>query len=76
MIPNLSNLPQADPAILLRYRDRQYAVGEYSAILMNITQSKCYSTKEYVTILDEIGFEAGNYQDTIADCGFLTAVNK
>ena len=76
MNPDLMNLPQTDPAILLKYRDRQYTAAEYSALLMNITHGKCYSIKEYVTILDEIGFESGNYQDTISDRGFLTAAKK
>jgi trans-aconitate methyltransferase len=52
------------------------AVAEYSALLMNITQGKCYSIKEYVSILDELGFESGNYLDTISDRGFLTAVKN
>lgn len=49
-------------------------VVEYSALLMNITQGKCYSAAEYGKILRELGFLTGPYQDTIADRGFMTAV--
>ncbi len=51
-------------------------VAEYSALLMNITQGKCYSAAEYGTILTELGFAIGPYQDTIADRGFMTAVKR
>lgn len=49
-------------------------VAEYSALLMNITQGKCYTPREYGEILEELGFDVGPYQDTIADRGFMTAV--
>ena len=49
-------------------------VAEYSALLMNVTQGKCYTPAEYGEILSESGFEVGEYQDTIADRGFMTAV--
>ncbi len=52
------------------------AVAEYSALLMNITQGKCYSPAEYGQWLDEIGFETGSYHDTIGHRGFLTAVKR
>jgi hypothetical protein len=48
-------------------------VAEYSALLMNITQGKCYSPAEYAEILKGAGFEAGAYQDTVADRGFMFA---
>lgn len=51
-------------------------VAEYSALLMNITQGKCYSAREYGEILEDLGFEAGTYTDTIADRGYLTAIRK
>ena len=51
-------------------------VAEYSALLMNITQGKCYSPAEYGAILSELGFDVGAYRDTIADRGFLTAVRR
>ena len=51
-------------------------VAEYSALLANITQGKCYSAKEYGDILESLGFEIDPYQDTIADRGFMTAVKQ
>ena len=51
-------------------------VAEYSALLMNVTQGKCYTPAEYGTILAESGFEVGEYQGTIADRGFMTAVKR
>lgn len=49
-------------------------VAEYSALLMNITQGKCYTPGEYGAVLEELGFKVGPYQDTLADRGFMTAV--
>ncbi|TWU59104.1 Carminomycin 4-O-methyltransferase [Rubripirellula tenax] len=49
-------------------------VAEYSALLANITQGKCYSAKEYSEVLAPMGFQVGPYQDTIADRGYMTAV--
>ncbi|MDA7915983.1 methyltransferase [Verrucomicrobia bacterium] len=51
-------------------------VAEYSALLMNITQGKCYAPGEYGAILSDLNFEVGPYQDTLADRGFMTAVKK
>jgi len=51
-------------------------VAEYSALLMNITQGKCYSPAEYGSILKELGFVVGSYQDTIGDRGFMTATKS
>lgn len=51
-------------------------VAEYSALLANITQGKCYSPGEYGEIMAELGFEVGAYRDTIADRGFMTALKK
>ncbi|MFT4588944.1 MAG: putative O-methyltransferase YrrM [Candidatus Binatia bacterium] len=51
-------------------------VAEYSALIMNITQGKCYAPNEYGSILAELGFDVGPYQDTLADRGFMTAVRK
>lgn len=52
------------------------AVAEYSALLMNITQGKCYSCDEYTEILEELDFNVGPYEDTIANRGFMTAVKN
>jgi 2-polyprenyl-3-methyl-5-hydroxy-6-metoxy-1,4-benzoquinol methylase len=49
-------------------------VAEYSALLMNITQGKCYSVAEYEDMLEQAGFEPGSYQATTGDRGFLTAI--
>lgn len=48
-------------------------VAEYSALLMNITQGKCYSRDEYAEMLTDTGFKPGSYQDTIAGRGFMFA---
>ena len=51
-------------------------VAEYSALLMNITQGKCYCPNEYGLILKDLNFEVGPYQHTMADRGFVTAVKR
>lgn len=51
-------------------------VAEYSALLMNITQGKCYSMAEYAVVMEELDFEVAPYQDTIADRGFMTAIKN
>lgn len=52
------------------------AVAEYSALLMNITQGKCYSAAEYGEELAGAGFEPGDYQDTVGNRGFMTALRR
>ena len=51
-------------------------VAEYSALLMNITQGKCYTAKEYGDLVKPLGFQVANYEDTIADRGFMTAIKS
>ena len=51
-------------------------VAEYSALLMNITQGKCYTPREYGNILEELGFAVGPYEDTVGDRGFMTAIKR
>ena len=51
-------------------------MAEYSALLMNICQGKCYTPAEYGAVLAELNFEVGDYHDTIADRGFMTAVKR
>ena len=46
----------------------------YSALLMQVTQGKCYTPSEYGALLEEAGFRVGGYEDTLADRGFMTAV--
>ena len=50
--------------------------AEYSALLMNITQGKCYSAAEYSAMMKHHGFEPGDYHDTISKRGFMTAIRK
>ena len=50
--------------------------AEYSALLMCITQGKCYTHAEYANLLDAAGFDVGPYQDTVADRGYMTAVKR
>jgi predicted O-methyltransferase YrrM len=49
-------------------------VAEYSTLLMHTTQGRCYGVEEYRAWCREVGFIPGNYQDTRADRGVLTAV--
>jgi hypothetical protein len=49
-------------------------VAEYSSMLMNITQGKCYSHAEYSSLLQKLGYQIGAYHDTIGDRGYMTAV--
>lgn len=51
-------------------------VAEYSALLMNITQGKCYTPDEYGSLLESNDFSVGAYHDTIADRGFMTAIKR
>lgn len=51
-------------------------VAEYSALLMHSTQGKCYSTAEYAALCDEAGFIPGQYYDTVAARGYMTAVKR
>ncbi len=51
-------------------------VAEYSALLMHSTQGKCYSVAEYAELADAAGFTAGEYHDTAAARGYMTAVKR
>ena len=51
-------------------------VAEYSALLMHSTQGKCYSAAEYAELADAAGFTPGEYHDTAAARGFMTAVRR
>ncbi len=51
-------------------------VAEYSALLMSITQGKCYSAAEYGELMKPFGFELKKYHATVAGRGFLTAIKK
>ncbi len=51
-------------------------VLEYSALLMNISQAKCYSSEEYGTVLQKLVYQIGACHDTTGDRGFLTAAKS
>jgi 3-hydroxy-5-methyl-1-naphthoate 3-O-methyltransferase len=48
-------------------------VAAYSALLMNITEGKCYSVKEMEDLLTEAGFREVKYQPTVVDRSFMIA---
>ena len=48
-------------------------VAEYSALLMNITEGKCYSLAEMRVYLDGAGFEWVEYQPTAVGRGYVLA---
>jgi len=48
-------------------------VAAYSALLMNITEGKCYSEKEMEDLLKNAGFENVQYSPTVADRSIITA---
>lgn len=61
-------------AIINEAKDGPLPVAEYSALLMNITQGKCYSVGEYNEMLTQHGFEMQQHQNTVGDRGFVTAI--
>jgi len=48
-------------------------VAKYSALLMSVTEGKCYSVAEMATLLGEAGFRDCHYEPTVADRSFITA---
>ncbi len=48
-------------------------VAEYSALLMTITEGKCYSEKEMAQFLAEAGFADFRHAPTAADRSVITA---
>jgi hypothetical protein len=48
-------------------------VAEYSALLMQITEGKCYSLGEMRTYLNDAGFEWLDHQTTAVARGFVLA---
>jgi SAM-dependent methyltransferase len=48
-------------------------VAKYSALLMSVTEGKCYSTREMETLLSEAGFSDYHYEPTVADRSFIAA---
>jgi len=51
-------------------------VAEYSALLMHITQGKCYTPAEYGGVLLSLDLQPDPFVETIADRGFITAVKR
>lgn len=49
-------------------------VAEYSSLLMNITQGKCYSVTEYAEMLAPLKLRVTRTADTAGDRGFVLAV--
>lgn len=48
-------------------------VAEYSALLMSVTEGKCYSTAEMEMLLGEAGFVDFRFMPTVADRSVITA---
>ncbi len=48
-------------------------IAEYSALLMNITEGKCYSIGEYRIFLSELGFDWIEHKPTAVGRGFIVA---
>jgi SAM-dependent methyltransferase len=48
-------------------------VAKYSALLMNVTEGKCYSVAEMESLLGETGFGEVHYRPTVADRSIITA---
>jgi len=48
-------------------------VAEYSALLMNITEGKCYSVNEMRGYLSDAGFETIAQQNTVINRGYMLA---
>jgi predicted O-methyltransferase YrrM len=49
-------------------------IAEYSALLMNITEGKCYSTREMRNYLADAGFESQKHEPTAIGRGFIVGV--
>jgi predicted O-methyltransferase YrrM len=49
------------------------AVAKYSALLMAITEGRCYSIAEMESLLTEVGFRDMQYTRTVADRSVITA---
>jgi SAM-dependent methyltransferase len=56
-----------------REKTGPYPVAAYSALLMNITEGKCYSISEMETYLSELGFGEFQFFETAADRSVMTA---
>tara|TARA_R110002096_G_scaffold371455_14_gene564909 strand:- start:15599 stop:16636 length:1038 start_codon:yes stop_codon:yes gene_type:complete len=61
-------------ALLNEDKSGPIEVAEYSALLMNVTQGKCYAISEYQSILEKVGFGQVRSEMTAADRGYMTAI--
>jgi SAM-dependent methyltransferase len=60
-------------AFVNREKTGPLPVASYSALLMNITEGKCYSVAEYEQYLKEAGFTEPKFFQSVADRSFMTA---
>jgi 3-hydroxy-5-methyl-1-naphthoate 3-O-methyltransferase len=60
-------------AIINRDKTGPLPVAGYSALLMNITEGKCYSITEYESLLQAAGFHDPRFSESAADRSFMTA---
>jgi hypothetical protein len=60
-------------AHLNRDKSGPLPVAKYSALLMSVTEGKCYSIGEMETLLTEAGFTEIVYTPTVADRSIITA---
>jgi 2-polyprenyl-3-methyl-5-hydroxy-6-metoxy-1,4-benzoquinol methylase len=60
-------------AIINREKTGPLPVAGYSALLMNITEGKCYSITEYEHMIKEAGFVEPRFSESAADRSFMTA---
>lgn len=49
-------------------------VAAYSALLMSVTEGKCYATSEMETLLTAAGFRDFTFAETAADRSVMTAL--
>jgi acetylserotonin N-methyltransferase len=60
-------------AFLNREKTGPLHVAEYSALLMNITEGRCYGTGEIARYLSEAGFDWVDHQPTAVARSFIVA---
>lgn len=68
-----SGLVVVHDAFISAKKDGPLHIAEYSALLMNITEGKCYSIGEMRTYLSEAGFEWEDHQPTAVGRSFIVA---
>ncbi|WP_414660274.1 methyltransferase [Horticoccus sp. 23ND18S-11] len=54
-------------------KDGPLPVARYSAMLMSVTEGKCYSIAEMSALLGDAGFKDVHYEPTVADRSVITA---